>query len=168
MKYIKLAVHILIITLIQTILCPYIKIAGVMPDLLFIYVLYQASKGKSMTWVMCTAAICGAVADCLTGRIFGIYVSVYLIASVGVFFIKEAVFKNGAVVSILTVFLLCIAGKSLFYTMNISVLKDTGYLYSLLKIILPEAVYNTVIFVLAELFNKIIGKRINKRKAGDY
>ena len=164
MKYLKQAIHILIIILIQTILCPYIKIGGVMPDLLFIYVLYQSSKGKSMTWIMCTAAICGALADCLTGRIFGIYVSVYLIAAVCVFVVKEAIFKNGLILSILTVFLICIAGKSLFYTMNISVLKDTGYLYSLIKIILPEAIYNTVIFLAV----KLLGRRTNKRKAGDY
>lgn len=164
MKYLKQALLILIITVVQTVICPYIKIGGIIPDLLFVYAVYHALNGKKLADAMIVASICGVVTDCFTGRIFGVYVSVYLVCAVCAFCFKETVFKNGIILNIIIFFALCIIGESLFYTMNIGVLKDAGYFYSLMKIILPEAFYNTLIFIIVS----VIRKRMRKRKAGGF
>lgn len=158
MRYIKTAVHILLIALIQTMLCPYIKIGNTIPDFLFIYVLFTAIHRPKLINVMIISALCGAVTDCLTGRIFGNYVLVYMTAAVGVFSVNESIFRNNLIINIITAFFICIAAKSLFYVINISILKDVGYFYSLMTIILPEAVYNIIIYTFIELINRKLKK----------
>ncbi|MBR3792156.1 MAG: hypothetical protein IKK18_05595, partial [Clostridia bacterium] len=64
-----------------------------------------------------------------------------------IWIIKESIFKNSMLVAFLLVFLFSILGKSMYFVANISVLKDMGYLYSLFRIILPEAVFNTFVGV---------------------
>lgn len=158
MKYIKTAVKIILLALIQTVVCPYIKIGNVIPDFLFIYVLFVAVQKRDIKNVMIISAVCGAVSDCLTGRIFGNYTVIYMIAAVLVFSVNESIFKNNIIINIITAFVICIAVKSLFFVINISVLKDAGYLYSFINIILPEAVYNIVIYTVVSLINKKLEK----------
>ena len=164
MYYLKLLFNILLITLVQAKFTPYIKIASVVPDLLFVFCLYFCINQKDVIKSMIFSAISGAVMDCLSGRIFGIYVFIYLVCSVLLYVVKGLVYKSNILINYLFVFLISVLGKSLFYLMNISVLKDIGYLYSLWSTILPEAFFNTAIFVVVTfLFN-----RFYKRRAGEY
>lgn len=161
-KNIRTAAIIFIAAVLQSMLCPYIKIGSVMPDLLCVYALYCAVHEKNPVRVMITAASAGAVMDCLTGRIFGLYTAVYLVISVLACLIKDTLFKDGMLINIPVVFILSILGSSLFYIMNISVLKNTSFGYSLVFVILPEAVYNTVIYTAAAFF----AGRKRRKKAG--
>lgn len=162
MKNIKFVFNLILITLAQTMLCPYIKIGSIIPDLIFIFLIIMAQKEKNLISVMVKAAACGAVMDCLSGRIFGNYVSVYLVAAVIIYLINESVFKSNIIINLTSFFLINMFTKSLFFLLNISVLKDVGFLYSFVFIILPEALYNLVICFLYH----IVINRKSFRKAG--
>lgn len=114
-----------------------------MPDLLFVFALCYAAEKNSNSSVIAVSVICGAIADSLSGRIFGNNLAIFLITSALVCMIKENVFKSSILISFLMVFVFSIIGKSLYYVANIGVLKDTGYFYSLYTTILPETLYNT-------------------------
>lgn len=160
MNRLKTTVWIILITVFQAVFAKYISIAEIKPDLIFVFVLCIAAREKNIKTVMKIAVICGIAADCLTGRIFGNYLSVYLICSVIMFIILDGLFKGNMIVSFVLMFLLTILGDSLFYVINISVLKDAGYLYSLLNIILPAAFYNTILsFAVMYLTGKTIYKK---------
>lgn len=161
-KNICTAAIIFIAAVLQSMLCPYIKIGSVMPGLLCVFALYSALHEKSPVRNMITAAAAGAVMDCLTGRIFGLYTAVYLVISVLACLIKDTLFKDGILINIPVVFVLSILGSSLFYIMNISVLKSTSFGYSLIFVILPEAVYNTAVYTAAAFF----AARRSRKKAG--
>lgn len=149
MYIVKIAVWIIIVTLTESVLGTYIKINTIMPDLLFTFALCFAAQRPKMTDVVCVGVICGVIADCLSGRIFGNYTAIFLISVVLLFIVRENFFRCGFLFNTILVFLLTVIGKSMFYVVNIFILKDVGYLYSLFFIILPEAVYNTVVsFVL--------------------
>ncbi len=145
MYAIKLAIWIVLITLIESVFGTYIRINTIMPDLLFTFALCFAAQRSKMPDVISVGVICGVIADCLSGRIFGNYTAIFLISVVLIFIVKENFFKCGFVFNIIMVFLLTVIGKSMFYIVNIFILKDIGYLYSLFFIILPEAIYNTVV-----------------------
>ena len=164
MNRLKTFIWIFLITLFQSVFIEYISISEIRPDFVFIFSLCIAAKEKNIKTVMTIAVICGIITDCLTGRIFGNYLAVYLICAVIMYIIHDAMFKYGIIVSYVLIFLLTILGNSIFYIINISVLKDVGYLYSLLNIILPTAVYNTILSViLMYLISKTIFKKAGVR-----
>ena len=150
-KNIKTAAGIFAAAVFQSMLCPYIKIGAVMPNLLCVFALYNALSEKDAVRIMITAAAAGAVMDCLTGRIFGLYTVAYLVISVLTCVAKGMLFKDGLAVNTPLFFILCIIGSILFYVMNLGVLKNTSFWYSLFFIILPEAAYNTVIYIITAL-----------------
>ena len=148
MRNLRIAVWIAVLTLIESMLGTYIKIGDIMPDLIFVFVLCYAVMKNSINSTIAISAICGALADCLCGRIFGTYFAIFLLSGVLTWFIGQSIFKSNMLISILLIFVFCILGKSMYFVANISVLKDAGYLYSLFRIILPEAIYNTFISTL--------------------
>lgn len=161
-KNIKTAVGIFAAAVLQSMLCPYIKIGSVMPNLLCVFALYSAFHESNTVRVMITAAAAGAVMDCLTGRIFGLYTAAYLVVSVLACVIKDTLFKEGLLINIPVFFLLSVLGNVLFYVMNLGVLKSTSFWYALFFIMLPEATYNTVIYIIVAL----LSRKKKRRKAG--
>ena len=75
MYNIKLAVCIFLVTVIDTIFLRYIEIGNIMPDLILVFVISFALSHKNPISVMTIATICGVIADSLSGRIFGNYMS---------------------------------------------------------------------------------------------
>ncbi len=160
LRNLRIAGWIAVLTFIEAMLGTYIKIGDIMPDLLFVFVLCYAVLKNSINSTITISAICGALADCLCGRIFGTYFAIFLLSGVLIWFIRQSIFKNSILISIILIFAFCVLGKSMYFVANISVLKDAGYLYSLFRIILPEAVYNT--FVSALMF-PIVRLTLRKR-----
>ncbi len=148
MRNLRIAVWIVVLALIQAMLGTYIKIGDIMPDLLFVFVLCYAVEGNSINSTITASAICGALADCLCGRIFGTYFAIFLLCSVLIWSVRQSIFKNSILISFILILAFCCLGKSMYFIANISVLKDAGYLYSLFRIILPEALYNTLVSIL--------------------
>ncbi len=145
MRNLKITLWVVAIALIESMFGTYIKIGEIMPDLLFVFVLCYAAEKNTVSSTITVSVICGALADCFSGRIFGNNLAIFLICAVLMWMIKENIFKSGILVSLLLIFVLSVFGKSMYFVSNISVLKNVGYLYSLFRIILPEALFNTVI-----------------------
>ena len=148
LRNLKIALWIILLVLFEAMFGVYIKIGNIMPDLLFVFVLCYAVERNTIKSTIIISTICGALADCLLGRIFGTYLVIFLIGAVLIWIIRESIFKSGLILSLVLVLLFSILGKSMYFVANISVLKDMGYLYSLFRIILPEAIYNTVVSML--------------------
>lgn len=164
MQKVKIALWIVLITLIQSVFVPYIKIFGITPNLLFIFSLCYAGVSKDIKSVMIISAVCGAIADCMTGRIFGVYVFIYLICALLIYLILEGVFSDNKLLFAVVVFVTTIFGETVFYLINIGVLKETKYIEALFDIILPSAVLNTLFSIML----KVILKKIFKVKRGGY
>lgn len=145
MHKLRLPIWIFAVTLLEACFLHYIKIGNTVPNLFLVFSVTYAYITKDIKKVMRTAVITGIIADCLSGRIFGNFTAVILIASVLMYVINDCVFKNGFIYYILLMLLISIIGSTLFYVINISALRNVGYLYSFFNIILPESCYNTVI-----------------------
>lgn len=163
MKKSHLFVWIILLTLFNLVFSKYIEIANTVPDVLFAFVLCYAISAKRAGDVIVVSTVCGIINDCATGRVFGNYTAIYLICAVIAFIADDLLYKDGYLTGIGIVFIVSILGETIFYIMNISVLQDAGYLYSFFYIILPEAIYNTVISALL-LF--AVKKQCSHKKAG--
>lgn len=164
MQKVKIALWIVLITLIQSVFFSYIKIFGVIPNLLFVFSLCYAGVSKNIKSVMIISAICGVIADCMSGRIFGVYVFIYLVCALFIYLILEGVFSDNKLLFTVIVFIAAIFGETIFYLINIGVLKETKYIDALFDIILPSAVLNTLLSVVL----KAILKKSFKVKRGGY
>ena len=164
LQKVKIALWIVLITLIQSVFVPYINIFGITPNLLFIFSLCYAGVSKNIKSIMIISAVCGAIADCMTGRIFGVYVFIYLISALLIFLILEGVFSDNKLLFTVIVFVTTIFGETIFYLINIGVLKETKYIEVLFDTILPLAVINTLFSVIL----KVILKKSFKVKRGGY
>jgi len=78
--------------------------------------------------------------------------------------LHDSIYSNNFLISIALVFVMSLFGKSLFYLINISMLKEMGYFYSFISIILPETFYNTVLSCV--MLPAV--KHFFKRKAGTF
>lgn len=160
MKKLKIFIILIILSLIQSFFGHYIRIGSIMPDVMFVFVVGYALLCDDIKSVLCVSAIFGITADCLSGRIFGDCTAVYMISAALGFIMSDSIFKDGVVFNIICVFLLTVIGKSGYYLINIVDLKESGYLYSLGRIIFPEAVYNTVVSpVIFPVVKRVLGKR---------
>ena len=119
MNRLKTALWVFLITLFQALFTEYISIAGIKPDIIFVFVMCIAAREKNIKTVMATAVICGIITDCLTGRIFGNYLAIYLICAIIMFIVRDGMFKYSIMVSFVMIFLLTILGNSIFYIINI-------------------------------------------------
>lgn len=156
--YIKLFVKIIFLVILQTLISPYIKIFDIIPDFFLCVVLISALSDKSLVKLMVFSSLLGIIMDSMCARIFGLYICVYLISAVIAYSIKESVFKSGVIINMITFFVVCVISKSVFYLMNISVLKDFGYGYYLFGVIIPESLYNSVIFIVYTFIKKLKSK----------
>ena len=153
-------VTVIIFTFLQSLFAFYIKIGSVMPDFLLVLVLCFALTERKIKTVIAVSVLCGIFADCISGRIFGNYIAKYVLAAVIIYQLNDSIFKNGFIADIVFVFLMCVLGETVFYLINISALKDIGYIYALFGTILPSAVYNTVCAsVILPVTRKICKKR---------
>ncbi len=159
LRNLRIAVWIIILALIQAMFGTYIKIGDIMPDLLFVFVLCYAVDKNSINSTITVSAICGALADCLCGRIFGTYFAIFLLCGVLIWLVRQSIFKSIILISYILIFVFCIMGKSMYFIANISVLKDAGYFYSLFRIILPEALYNTLVSIFVLLLLRLTLKK---------
>ena len=155
-----LSLTIVILTLLQSLFAFYIKIGSIMPDFLLVFVLCYALTEKRIKTVIIVSVLCGILGDCISARIFGIYIAKYLISAVILYQLNDSIFRNGAVANFVFIFLMCILGETVFFFLNIGELKEMGYIYSLFGTILPSAVYNTVLACLIlPVTRKICSKR---------
>lgn len=140
-----MTIWIFLLTLIQSMFAPYISINSITPDLFFVFVLCYSLKEKNIKKIIIVSVICGLLMDCMCGRILGNYIAIYLICAVLINYLGTSIYKNGILTSIILILLFGIFGKSLYFITNIGILKETGYLYFLVNVIIPESFYNMVI-----------------------
>ena len=160
MGKIKLTVWILILTLADCFFTRYIQIGGIIPDLLFTFVLCYSFFEKKVPSLMVIAALAGIITDSMSGRILGNYLCVYLLCSVLIYIVNDLMYINNYFFRLLLLFFSFIVGDTVFYILNISVLKDYGYWHSFVDIILPSAFYNLLISsVLLAFVKKNLSKK---------
>ena len=151
MKKYKKVLLVLLAVLLQTCICPYIKIFNVMPDLLLVYVMYYSIKEKDAVRVMIFSGVMGLITDCLSGLIQGNFIAVYTVCAALMYIIGDTLFRTGIALNVIISFLIFIMGKSLFFVININTLINAGYGYCFLMKILPESILNSFLLLIALL-----------------
>jgi len=143
-------VFILVILLLQTSLVDYIKILGVKPNIILIFVVaVSLLKGHIEGAVI--GCITGFALDTISGGLFGFYALLFLYTGLFVGYINKRFYKENFLVMFFIMFSVSVAFNFIIHLLT-SMVSGTGFVQALTKRILPEALYNSVVSVPLYLF----------------
>ncbi|HBM79453.1 MAG TPA: rod shape-determining protein MreD [Clostridiaceae bacterium] len=167
MKRFVIPLIILMLVGIQNSLFENIRILGVKPDIALTFVIcYTFVRGNPEGTV--AGILCGLFEDIFFAGAFGInsigcMITTYLIGSMEGNLYKDNIFIPGIFTFIGSILKECIVMLMLYLTRNNIVLYS-----ALTKIIIPEAIYNTIIVVLFFKFAAKISSRYYIMKPGNF
>ena len=161
MKNLKLAVWIFLLWLFQTVFSRFVRIDGISPDILYVFVLCMAINEKKPSYYITIGIICGFIADAFTGGIPGFYLLAYtctvlLTVMMGEIIYKELFLIIAPVTAVFTFIL-----NSIYFLINHTYLQEISYAAALKSIILPVIIYNTVVAI---IINPLLKKTVYTEK----
>lgn len=147
-------VCILVIVLVQSTILEYARIYNIKPNLMIVFVICVAflrgsSEGAVIGFFM------GLLQDMLFGRVLGFYalLGMYLGLTVGM--INKRLYRDNFLVIVFFTFVSTIVYETAVFiltSLNIIINGQVNLLYPMGKVILPEAVYNSVTAIFVYIF----------------
>ena len=134
---------IFLIVAFQTTLLGYIRIYGVKPNLILVFVICAALlNGKWEGTIV--GLISGLVLDIASGAMLGFHALLCMYVGLLAGLIHKYVFRENYIIVVLMTFLISLVYGWVFFFLRIFPMAgDKSLLYPFLNIILPESVYNT-------------------------
>lgn len=145
MKNIKLAVWIAVILILQTVLCKYIKIFGIFPNIAFAFAMSVCVLDDGFAPTVAVSVICGALLDALVNHSVGMYTIIFSYSAILCHIAVEKFFKPGVLMTFLATGISYCICNMIYMLFGFSVYYETGLTRIILYIILPSAVYTAVI-----------------------
>lgn len=143
-KNLKLAVWVFALLIFQTVICRYIAVGGIIPDVVFVFVISFVVLEKKYSYCLAMALICGFFTDVLGGRGFGVNILAYACSALLCYAVGEHFFKEKLIFAVPMVFCMTFLCELLFFVFNIKLFAASGFWNITKSVILPMAVYNTV------------------------
>ncbi len=137
----------------------YIELFGAVPMITLCFCVAASACETEISYIMIVSVILGAVSDLLGGHGFGTYLFSYTFASFVTYKLKDAVFTSKLLFLIIDAFFMTIIVQVIYRITHIYDMNACGFWHGFISVILPMAIYDTVITL---VFYKI-HKRIIKR-----
>lgn len=160
---IKIAVHILVVILIlavQTTILEYFRVFNVKPNLLVIYVICISLLNGYWEGAV-LGFFSGLALDMLSGKLLGFYslLGMHLGLTIGI--LNKRLYRENFLVAVFFTFISTIVYEWLVYFIN-NFGGNIDFVYPLKGIILPEALYNSVVAVIVFIFSIKINNSVDK------
>lgn len=160
-KDIKYALLAILIATFEATLGKLVAVSGAVPMLTFSFLIVCTVKESDLSYVMVLAVILGAVSDIMHGHGFGTYTIAFAVSAFYTFKLKNAIFSSGWLFLIIDAFLLTFLVQIFYMITHIGDIGSENFLRCIFSLVLPQAVYNTLICC---LFYLIGSKKIRKRR----
>lgn len=147
---------------IQSTILEYLKVCGVKPNLIFIFVIsVSLLKGK---WEGATVGfLTGLGLDMASGGVLGFHSLLFMYIGLAVGMLCKFVFRENYIIMVLVTFIASLVyGWVIFLLRVFPVAGGVTLAYPFLDIILPEAVYNTVVSVFMHALMIKLNRRLEK------
>jgi len=158
-KNFKLTAWIVLLMIFQTVISKYIAFDGIIPDVVFVFIISFVVLEKKFSYCLGVAVICGVLTDILSSRGLGPNAISYTYSALICYAIGEHFFKERLLFAVPMVFVMTMLGETVFYFINYASLKDAAFVDLLKLIILPTTIYNAAItLIIYPLVKKTIYK----------
>jgi rod shape-determining protein MreD len=157
-------IFIVLFLVLQTTLLHYIKIHGVMPNLLITFIIVTALIRNS-TEGAAVGFFSGLCIDLQFGPVIGFRALLGFFLGLAAGSVNRRIFRENLMVVIFFSFIYSVAYESVIFIINNIMTGDIRFVFAMTKVILPEALYNSVMSVL--LFPLLVkaGKRFGMSAA---
>lgn len=159
-KDVKYAVLAFLIATVEATFGKFIAVSGAVPMLTFSFLIVCAAMESDLSYVMVLAVILGAVSDILHGHGFGTYTLAFAFSAFYTFKLKNTIFSSGWLFLIIDAFLLTFLVQIFYMVTHIGDIGAGNFLKCIWSLVLPQAIYNTLICCLFYCVgSKILKKR---------
>jgi rod shape-determining protein MreD len=138
---------ILFFLLLQTTLLHYIKIYGVIPNLLITLTIVTALVRNSTEGAV-VGFFSGLCIDMQFGTVLGFYALLGLYAGIGAGTVSRRIYRENVLVVVPFTFVYSLIYESVVFILNNIMTGNFSFAYAFTRVILPEAVYNCAVSVL--------------------
>ena len=147
MKITYYVIWILGLSLAQTTVLDYARIMGVKPNLFLVFIVCVALISAKPWESSVVGFVLGFLLDFMTGKSMGLNMLLFMYVGVvaGLLFERLLTNKYFGIISI--VFIASVIYSFLYYSMSFMMWGEGNFWYEFVRIMLPEAVYSTVICV---------------------
>jgi len=146
-KILVLIVCIFFIVLIQSTILDYIKVYNVKPNLMLIFVICIALLRGNVEGAV-SGFLSGLFLDSICGKLLGLYSLLGLYLGLIIGSVNKRIYRENFLVIIFFTFISTIVYEWVVYFFSVSSKTQAEMLFSLTNIILPEAVYNSIVSIL--------------------
>jgi rod shape-determining protein MreD len=163
-KNIYIGIWIFLLVIFQTSVCCYWDIAGIYPNIIFVFVICFAVLEKSFAYCVSVPIICGFIIDSLCGYTMLYGVLFFSMSSLICYAVGEHFFKEKLVFAVPAVFVLTFASEFIYMIISGKISASYEIVNGVRNVILPLAAYNTVMtFVIYPLCRLSIYKKIRPK-----
>ena len=143
-KIIMAAVFLFILLIIQTTVLDYIRIFGIMPNILLISVICYSFCASDLRGLV-FGVLCGIFMDVTGGRIIGINTLLYTYAAFSCLWVCDKLYNNNEIIAAVFTFVISLVYGAVVYITNFLIWGHTEFLHAVFKVIIPETIYNTFV-----------------------
>lgn len=164
-KILYIACCILILAILQASLMDYAKINNVKPNLLLTFIIIAAYMRGSWEGAA-VGFFAGLIQDMISGKVIGLYALLGMYLGLIVGSLNKRIYRENIIISVFFTFIFSFIYEAVFYALYKlgtyffdGRIKNADIFFAVRNIVLPEAIYNSVVSIV--LF--IIFLRINRR-----
>ncbi len=145
MRYVKIMLMIILLYILQSSLFAAWKIGGVVPNTVAVCLVCFSLHEDDWFVAAVLGVISGFLLDTTGGAIMGMNALLCMYLSIVCSVLSKRFFRGKFMVSVIFVFLMSIIYEALLYIFGFELWRDAGVWFSLVYVILPVSIYNTVI-----------------------
>lgn len=139
--------YIFVFILLQTTLLKYAEIFGVIPNIPIVFIIVTALLRGNVEGGA-VGFFTGLAVDMLFGEVLGFYALMGLYLGIIAGSLNRRLFRENLVVVVFFTFVYSVSYESMVFFINNIMTGNMQFLYALTKIILPEAIYNSLVAIL--------------------
>lgn len=152
MKILKMSVWIVLLWIFQAVFSRFIRVDGIAPELLFVFMLCVAYFETKPSAYITVGSVCGLLAGVLYGTDASFYLIAYVASVLAVSMFAEMIYNKFFLLILPAVFIMTFLVNSGLFVIN--KLDDITYKTAFLSVILPVMIYNTIVAGIIGFFVK--------------
>ncbi|WP_010251445.1 rod shape-determining protein MreD [Acetivibrio cellulolyticus] len=157
-KIIAYTILIFLTVLIQSTLGSSMSVYGVKPNIILVVIVIVGLLRNNIEGAI-VGFFCGLLQDSVSGMVIGFYTLLGLYLGLVIGSINKKLYRENILIAVFFTFLSTIVYEYLVYFLNTFLRRPLGFIYPMQNVILPEAIYNSVI----SIFVFIIVVKLHRR-----
>lgn len=163
MRNLYRAIVLLVIFLLQSSLCGFVRILGIAPNFLLCAVIAAALTSAGPVEAAVFGLVAGTVYDVLWGRVFGVHAMLMMYTCLAVFYIAAYIYRKTVISGVVITFCATFLYELIFYAISFLIWGETHIIYFIFRIIIPGAAYTACVqFIVYPIMQKFEGKTLRR------